>query len=230
MQTRYDYNCQNVEWKRFAQLQKVWRTIFTVFFPENLYHFSYKLHYVMIGNMVFFSVQKFLFVAKFFSVYLSHVRVADYTVTHLTRSKVKDLMADTQSKVLTPLVELIVNDKVCVYYLIMVFCIDLENFNLKYYRNYQIQFYFPSWKKFSLWNQSSAILMVKRCLVVHRLMWGSLLYFLPFFYASPGENLICSWKSLSQIMRDPSAMTQISTEIWKPSLPSAARPGRNSIP
>lgn len=93
---------------------------------------------------VFFSVQKFLFVAKFFSVYLSHVRVADYTVTHLTRSKVKDLMADTQSKVLTPLVELIVNDKVCVYYLIMVFCKDLENFNLKYYRNYQIQFYFPS--------------------------------------------------------------------------------------
>ena len=63
---------------------------------------------------VFFSVQKFLFVAKIFSVYLSHVRVADYTVTHLTRSKVKDLMADTQSKVLTPLVEFIVTDKVCV--------------------------------------------------------------------------------------------------------------------
>ena len=175
----------------------------------------------------FFSVQKFLFVAKFFSVYLSHVRVADYTVTHLTRSKVKDLMADTQSKVLTPLVEFIVTDKVCVYFLIMVFLHRFGKLQFKVFSKLSILFSFM--KIFFLWNQSSAMLMVKRCLV-HRLMWGSLLCFLPFFSASPGENFICSWKSLSQIMRDPSAMTQISTEIWKPSLPSAARPGRKSIP
>ena len=169
---------------------------------------------------VFFSVQKFLFVAKFFSVYLSHVRVADYTVTHLTRSKVKDLMADTQSKVLTPLVELIVNDKVCVYYLIMVFCIDLENFNLKCYQNYQIQFYLVFFVKSEQCHIDSKTLFVCSQVVGESLVfsalllcftWGELHLLLEEFVPN-NERSQCHDPNL---YRNLEAIFTISSKTWK---------------
>lgn len=55
--------------------------------------------------------QKFLFVAEIFAVFLSNVKIADYTITHLTRSKVKEVMADTQLNVLTPLAEIVTTEK-----------------------------------------------------------------------------------------------------------------------
>lgn len=58
------------------------------------------------------SGQKFLFVAEIFAVFLSNVKIADYTITHLTRSKVKEVMADTQLNVLTPLAEIVTTEKV----------------------------------------------------------------------------------------------------------------------
>lgn len=61
---------------------------------------------------LFFSGKKFLFVAEIFAVFLSNVKIADYTITHLTRSKVKEVMADTQLNVLTPLAEIVTSEKV----------------------------------------------------------------------------------------------------------------------
>lgn len=61
---------------------------------------------------LFFSGKKFLFVAEIFAVFLSNVKIADYTITHLTRSKVKEVMADTQLNVLTPLCEIVTSEKV----------------------------------------------------------------------------------------------------------------------
>lgn len=58
------------------------------------------------------SGQKFLFVTEIFAVFLSNVKIADYTITHLTRSKVKEVMADTQLNVLTPLAEIVTTEKV----------------------------------------------------------------------------------------------------------------------
>lgn len=55
--------------------------------------------------------QKFLFVAKIFAVFLSNVKIADYTITNLTRSKVKEVMADTQANVLTPLAKIVTTEK-----------------------------------------------------------------------------------------------------------------------
>uniref|UniRef100_A0A8W8LUW4 Nucleolar 27S pre-rRNA processing Urb2/Npa2 C-terminal domain-containing protein n=1 Tax=Magallana gigas TaxID=29159 RepID=A0A8W8LUW4_MAGGI len=55
--------------------------------------------------------KKFLFVAEIFAVFLSNVKIADYTITHLTRSKVKEVMADTQLNVLTPLAEIVTSEK-----------------------------------------------------------------------------------------------------------------------
>lgn len=59
-----------------------------------------------------FSGKKFLFVAEIFAVFLSNVKIVDYTITHLTRSKVKEVMADTQLNVLTPLCEIVTSEKV----------------------------------------------------------------------------------------------------------------------
>lgn len=58
------------------------------------------------------SAHKLLFVTELFAVVLSRVKVADYTITHLTRLKVKDLMAATQSKCITPLIKRVTGKKV----------------------------------------------------------------------------------------------------------------------
>ncbi|XP_056018532.1 unhealthy ribosome biogenesis protein 2 homolog [Ostrea edulis] len=57
------------------------------------------------------SAHKLLFVTELFAVILSRVKVADYTITHLTRLKVKDLMAATQSKCITPLIKRVTGKK-----------------------------------------------------------------------------------------------------------------------
>ncbi|XP_061195582.1 unhealthy ribosome biogenesis protein 2 homolog [Saccostrea echinata] len=57
------------------------------------------------------SACKLLFVTKLFAVFLSHVKVADYTITHLTRLKVKGLMEETQSGIIAPLIERVADRK-----------------------------------------------------------------------------------------------------------------------
>ncbi|XP_062618204.1 unhealthy ribosome biogenesis protein 2 homolog [Saccostrea cucullata] len=57
------------------------------------------------------SACRLLFVTKLFAVFLSHVKVADYTITHLTRLKVKGLMEETQSRLIAPLIERVTGRK-----------------------------------------------------------------------------------------------------------------------
>lgn len=81
------------------------------------YCFYFNKNQIKINVLVHFSsflfqVKNFLFVAEIFAVFLSNVKIADYTITHLTRSKVKEVMADTQLNVLTPLAEIVTTEKV----------------------------------------------------------------------------------------------------------------------
>uniref|UniRef100_K1R8G8 Unhealthy ribosome biogenesis protein 2-like protein n=1 Tax=Magallana gigas TaxID=29159 RepID=K1R8G8_MAGGI len=78
--------------------------------------------------------EKFLFVAEIFAVFLSNVKIADYTITHLTRSKVKEVMADTQLNVLAPLAEIVTSEKPIVFSTLLLsyswgeLCLLLEEF------------------------------------------------------------------------------------------------------